>query len=56
MFLFFTDANLLLQICAKMVSSLTERVFIFQYYFASKSFAAIREAFSSAYPDKDIQN
>jgi hypothetical protein len=31
-------------------------VFILEYYFASKSFAAVREAFSNAYPDKEIPN
>jgi hypothetical protein len=33
-----------------------ERVFILEHYFASKSFAAVREAFSNAYPDKDVPN
>jgi hypothetical protein len=31
-------------------------VFILEHYFASKSFAAVREAFNNAYPDKEIQN
>jgi hypothetical protein len=31
-------------------------VFIPEHYFASKSFAAIREAFSNAYPDKEVPN
>jgi hypothetical protein len=31
-------------------------VFIFEYYFTSKSFDAVREAFSNAYPDKDVPN
>jgi hypothetical protein len=31
-------------------------VFIIEYYFARKSFADIREAFSNAYPDKDVTN
>jgi hypothetical protein len=35
-----------------MVYSRAERVFILEHYFASKSFAAVREAFSNAYPDK----
>jgi hypothetical protein len=39
-----------------MVYSLAERVFIPEHYFASKSFAAVREAFSSAYPDKKVPN
>jgi hypothetical protein len=39
-----------------MVYSLAERVFILEYYFTSKSFAAVREAFSNAYPDKELPN
>jgi hypothetical protein len=31
-------------------------VFILEHYFASKSFAAVREEFSSAYPDKEVPN
>jgi hypothetical protein len=31
-----------------MVYSRAERVFILEHYFASKSFAAVREAFSNA--------
>jgi hypothetical protein len=31
-------------------------VFILEHYFASKSFAAVREAFSNAYPDKEVPN
>jgi hypothetical protein len=31
-------------------------VFILENYFASKSFAAVREAFSNAYPDKEVPN
>jgi hypothetical protein len=31
-------------------------VFILEHYFAYKSFAAVCEAFSSAYPDKEIPN
>jgi hypothetical protein len=29
-------------------------LFILEHYFASESFAALRETFSSAYPDKGI--
>jgi hypothetical protein len=39
-----------------MVYSRAERVFILERYLASKSFAAIREAFSNAYPDKEVPN
>jgi hypothetical protein len=39
-----------------MVYSLAERVFILKQYFASKSFAAVGEAFSNAYPDKEVPN
>jgi hypothetical protein len=39
-----------------MVHSRTERVFILEHYFSSKSFAAVREAFSDAYPDKKLPN
>jgi hypothetical protein len=39
-----------------MVYSRSERVFILEHYFASKSFGAVREAFSNAYPDKEIAN
>jgi hypothetical protein len=39
-----------------MVYSRAEQVFIFEHFFASKSFAAVREAFSNAYPDKDVPN
>jgi hypothetical protein len=38
------------------VYSLAERVFILEHYFASKSFSAVREAFSAAYPDKEVPN
>jgi hypothetical protein len=31
-------------------------VFVLEHYFASKSFAAVREAFSNAYPDKEVPN
>jgi hypothetical protein len=33
-----------------------ERLIILEHYFTSKSFAAVREAFSSAYPDKEVPN
>jgi hypothetical protein len=36
--------------------SRAERVFILEHHFASKSFAAVREAFSNAYPDKEVPN
>jgi hypothetical protein len=39
-----------------MVYSWAEHVFIVKHCFASKSFAAVREAFSNAYPDKEILN
>jgi hypothetical protein len=39
---------------ANMVYSRAERVFILEHYFVSKSFAAVREAFSSAYPVKEV--
>jgi hypothetical protein len=38
---------------ANMVYSRAERVFILKHYFVPKSFAAVREAFSNAYPDKE---
>jgi hypothetical protein len=38
------------------VYSREEREFILEHYFASKSFAAIREAFTNAYPDKEVPN
>jgi hypothetical protein len=31
-------------------------MFILEHYLASKSFAAVREAFSNAYPDKEVPN
>jgi hypothetical protein len=34
----------------------SECVFILKNYFASKSFAAVREAFSNANPDKELWN
>jgi hypothetical protein len=39
-----------------MVYSRAERVFILEHYFASKSFAAVYEAFSKMYPDKEVRN
>jgi hypothetical protein len=39
---------------ANMMYSRTERVFILEYSIASKSFAAFREEFNNAYPDKKI--
>jgi hypothetical protein len=37
---------------ANMMYSRAKRVFILKHYFTSKSFAAVRETFSNAYPDK----
>jgi hypothetical protein len=31
-------------------------VFFLEHYFASKSLAAVRKAFGSAYPDKEVPN
>jgi hypothetical protein len=31
-------------------------VFILEHYFVSKAFAAVREAFSNAYPEKEVPN
>jgi hypothetical protein len=31
-------------------------VFILEHYFASKSVSVVREAFSNAYPDKEVPN
>jgi hypothetical protein len=39
-----------------MVYSRAERMFILEHYFTSKSFAAVREAFSNAYRDKEVPN
>jgi hypothetical protein len=39
-----------------MVYSRAERVLILEYYLTSKSFAAVREAFCNAYPDKEVPN
>jgi hypothetical protein len=33
-----------------------ERVVIREHYFSSKLFAAVREASSNAYPDKEVPN
>jgi hypothetical protein len=41
---------------ANMMYSRAERVFILEHYFASKSFAAVREAFRNAYSDKEVPN
>jgi hypothetical protein len=41
---------------ANMVYSRAEGVFILERYFASKSFAAVREVFSNAYTDKEVPN
>jgi hypothetical protein len=37
-------------------NSRAERVFILEHYFASKSFAAVREAFSNAFLIKEVLN
>jgi hypothetical protein len=39
-----------------MVYSQAKCLFILEHYFASKSFAAVREAFSSTYPNKEVPN
>jgi hypothetical protein len=36
------------------VYSRAERMFILEHYFAPTSFAAVRETFSNAYPDKEV--
>jgi hypothetical protein len=41
---------------ASMVCSRAERVFVLEHNFASKSFAAVCETFSNAYPDKEVPN
>jgi hypothetical protein len=41
---------------ANTVYSRAERAFVLEHYFASKSFAAFCEVFSSAYPDKEVMN
>jgi hypothetical protein len=38
------------------VYSRAELVFILEHYFALKSFAAVREAFSNKYPEKEAPN
>jgi hypothetical protein len=37
-----------------MVYSRAEHVFILEHHFTLKSFAAVREAFSNPYPDKEM--
>jgi hypothetical protein len=39
-----------------MVYSREKRVFILKHYFAPKSFAAVREELSNAYPAKEVPN
>jgi hypothetical protein len=39
-----------------MVYSRAERVFILEHYFALKPSAAVREAFTNVYPDKEAPN
>jgi hypothetical protein len=39
-----------------MQTSRAERVFILEHYFASKSFAVVREAFSNVYSDNEVPN
>jgi hypothetical protein len=41
---------------AYMMHSREERVFILEHYDASKSFAAVQEAFSNVYPNKEVPN
>jgi hypothetical protein len=41
---------------SNMVCAGAESVLILEYYFASKSFTAIREVFSNAYPDNEVQS
>jgi hypothetical protein len=41
---------------ANIVYSRAELVFILEHYLASKSFAAVREVFNNAYPDKEVPN
>jgi hypothetical protein len=41
---------------ADMVYSRAECVFILEHYFTSQSFAAVYEAFSNAYADKEVPN
>jgi hypothetical protein len=38
------------------IYSRAECVFFLEHYFASESFAAVRGAFSDAYPDKEVTN
>jgi hypothetical protein len=39
-----------------LLSMYSERVFICEHYFASRSLAAVHEAFSIAYPAKEVPN
>jgi hypothetical protein len=39
-----------------MLYSRAEPVFVREHYLAAKSFAAVREALSNAYPDKEVPN
>jgi hypothetical protein len=39
-----------------MLYSRAERVFILEHYFTFKSFVAVRQVFSNAYPDKEVPN
>jgi hypothetical protein len=41
---------------ANMVCSRAEHVLLLEHFFTSKSFAAVCEAFSTSYPDKEIPN
>jgi hypothetical protein len=41
---------------ANMVYSRADHVFILEHYFASKSSAAVHEAFGNAYPDGEVPN
>jgi hypothetical protein len=43
-------------VSANMVYSRVERLFSLHHNFASKSFAAVRETLSNAYPDKELSN
>jgi hypothetical protein len=38
-----------------MVYSSEQNLFILEHYFASKSYAALHEAFTIAYPNKEVQ-
>jgi hypothetical protein len=41
---------------SEMVYSLAEHVFILEHYFTLKFFATVHEAFSNAYPEKEVPN